>query len=283
MALAGCLDFADEDVPCADFYREFAFLPSPRFADTTHDQSWDMVFWAWGDNATGNLTISANADGEMVIERVPSQDLNQSLFIGRLPNGRAGDVNVEARASLKGVDGCFQVDWKTERVSRTPKPDGELATTGQGAHVYTAGFWTNGTLFYTNIAEVDSSTWPRAGWYAFEGGEALPVYVYDKDRGEKPAYWGQEHEIGPVGQRIGREYFTTIAGFNEALKGLSTATERVVVIPPEKAYTLPGNEEHPLYGDALVFYIRVVDVVDVPCDARMPSPACDLPVDPPKG
>jgi FKBP-type peptidyl-prolyl cis-trans isomerase 2 len=63
----------------------------------------------------------------------------------------------------------------------------------------------------------------------------------------------------------GLGYYTTIPGFNDALKGLSTNTVHVVRLAPEQAYTRSGNEKHPLYGDALVFYIKVVDVVDAPC------------------
>ena len=69
----------------------------------------------------------------------------------------------------------------------------------------------------------------------------------------------------PTDGSCGWTYFTTIKGFNEALKGLSTNAARVVHIPPQDAYTIAGNEDHPLYGDALIFYIRVLEVHDVPC------------------
>lgn len=144
--------------------------------------------------------------------------------------------------------------------------EGRSAHPGQGVHVYTAGFWENGTLFYTNMKSVDHSDWPRAGWYAWEGADPLPVYVYDQDRSEQPAAWKDPTAATPAeGEVPGLGYFTTIPGFNEALKGLSTNTVRVVRLAPEQGYTRAGNEDHPLYGDALVFYIKVVDVVDLPC------------------
>jgi hypothetical protein len=39
----------------------------------------------------------------------------------------------------------------------------------------------------------------------------------------------------------------------------------VTRIAPEDAYTQPGREDHPLYGDAIVFLIELADVVDAPC------------------
>lgn len=147
--------------------------------------------------------------------------------------------------------------------------EGESAQPGQGVHVYTAGFWENGTLFYTNIAALDHSDWPRAGWYAWEGAEPLPVYVYDEDRAEQPALWKDPQAGTPLAGTVhGLGYFTTIPGFNEALKGLSSSTVRVVRMEPEDGYTRAGNEEHPLYGAPLVFYIKVVEVVDLPCPLR---------------
>ena len=143
---------------------------------------------------------------------------------------------------------------------------GDAAEPGQGVHVYTAGFFENGTLFYTNIKAIDHDGWPRIDWYAWEGADPLPVYVYEEDRAEQPSVWKDPQAGTPIeGTVPGLGYYTTIPGFNEALKGLSTNTVRVVRLTPEEAYTRAGNEEHPLYGDALVFYIKVVDVMPLPC------------------
>jgi hypothetical protein len=146
----------------------------------------------------------------------------------------------------------------------------------------TAGFYENGTLFYTNIPEIHANpAWPRPSWYAWGGSNPLPVYVYDQDRTEKPAYWTASTTGTPAGAPTNNatawNYFTTIAGFNEALKGLSTNTVRVARLAPEEAYTRPGSESHPLYGAPLVFYIKVLEVVDFPCPSGVPAAACNTP------
>ncbi|HET6398862.1 MAG TPA: hypothetical protein VFH47_04850 [Candidatus Thermoplasmatota archaeon] len=157
------------------------------------------------------------------------------------------------------------------------------ASPGQGVHVLTAGFWPNGTLFYTNVDALHSSSWPRAGWYAWSGGDPLAVYVYGEQPSERPAWWTDPQAGTPVAGTIpGLGYGVTIRGFNEALKGLSTATTTVAVVAPEDAYTREGNEAHRLYGDTLVFVIRVVDVVALPCPAML-AQACAPSGTPPLG
>jgi FKBP-type peptidyl-prolyl cis-trans isomerase 2 len=149
--------------------------------------------------------------------------------------------------------------------------EAESAQPGQGAHVWYAGFWENGTLFDTNLEDLDlGSGWPKAGWY--EGGhwEPIPVYVYDQDRSEQPAHWkspfsGTPAAGSPADEQAGAGYFTTIKGFNEAVKGLPVGTRQIFHIAPEDAYTQAGREDHLLYGDALVFLVEVEDVVDAPC------------------
>jgi hypothetical protein len=155
--------------------------------------------------------------------------------------------------------------------------EGAVAQSGKGAHVWYAGFFENGTLFGTNIATVDESDWPRIGWYAGGDHEPIPVYVYDQDRSERPPHWGNPlagtpAAGSPVDSAAGLGYYTTIPGFNDALKGLSNATTRVVRVAPEDAYTRPGNEGHPLYGHALVFLIRVDTVVSNPCPRGLADP-----------
>lgn len=166
------------------------------------------------------------------------------------------------------VSGGLTHDWAAMET------EGRAASAGQGAHVWYAGFWENGTMFDTNLQDLDvGSGWPKAGWY--EGGhwDPIPVYVYDVDRSEQPAHWkspfaGTPAAGSPADEQAGAGYFTTIKGFNEAVKGLPVGSRQVFHLAPEDAYTLPGREDHPLYGDALVFLVEVQDVVDVPC----PSP-----------
>lgn len=163
-------------------------------------------------------------------------------------------------------DHCEGVQAGTITWDLAEPREGDAAEPGQGVQVYTAGFLENGTLFYTNIKAIDHDDWPRTDWYAWEGGEPLPVYVYEEDRSEEPPYWEDPQSGTPVeGTVPGLGYYTTIPGFNAALKGLSTNTVRVVRMEPEEGYTRAGNEDHPLYGEPLVFYIKVADVVPLPC------------------
>lgn len=105
------------------------------------------------------------------------------------------------------------------------------------------------------------------------------MYVYDQAGSENPAYWTACAPVStaPFTANCAWNYFLTIEGFNEGLKGLSSTASRVVWMSPEKAYTREGAEEHPLYGDALIFYIEIVDVVDIPCPEPFGMVACDLP------
>lgn len=177
----------------------------------------------------------------------------------------------ELRASLVAPSGgptsCVNRATASARYTYVGEFLGETARPGVGALVRTAGFWTNGTLFYTNIDRVHNDTGlARAGWYDYEGGDPLKVYVYNSTRAELP----------PRYNRSG--YGTTIPGFNNALKGMSVAGSKVAELRPEDAYTRPGNDKHRLYGDALVFYIEVDEVVAVNC--KLPAPFCEVPTPP---
>lgn len=142
---------------------------------------------------------------------------------------------------------------------------------GWGAHVVTAGFWTNGTTFYTNLDAVNNATLiPKGGWYDYEGNRPLKVYVYNSSREERPKRY------------VDAGFATTIEGFNGALKSMGRSTTALAVLPPELAYTKPqyaGNSttpRHPLYGDALLFFIHVTRTEVVPCP--LPSGAvCEPP------
>ncbi|MEA3203629.1 MAG: hypothetical protein QOI63_1308 [Thermoplasmata archaeon] len=160
--------------------------------------------------------------------------------------------------------------------------EGRLLAPGHGAHVWYAGFWENGTLFETNIQGFDHSGWPRAGWYQSVPYDPLPVYVYDQSRSEQPASWksagqtvhGQaagtpvdgpaQTATGPADATLGLGYYSTIKGFNDGLKGLSTYGARVLHMEAKDAYPA-GAANNPLAGANLVFYVRLADVVDQPC------------------
>jgi hypothetical protein len=270
----------------------------------------------------------ATWDGDEAFEEAFDEAFEGSADGGPLPpvpqkqdwKGKKGGPHLEVQPDLAGVPGDFSILRVTPGSGAGGKggqlqlaydlggceearagtitwdlaaPDvGASAQPGQGVQVYTAGFFaSNGTLFYTNIEAVDHSEWPRAGWYLWEGGDPLPVYVYDQDRSEEPAYWRpvssnvphtgtpadpivMEH-AAEVDKRTGLGYFTTIPGFNEALKGLSSSTTHVALLAPEEAYTRPGYEHHELYGEPIVFYMKVVHVVDLPCPLPV-SGSCDV-------
>ena len=194
-------------------------------------------------------------------------------------------------------DGCWNESFRFKQLTTSPDTirvsAGESASPGQGVHVWYAGFWTNGTLFDTNIEDLDQSDWPRASWYATEPYETLPVYVYDQARTERPIYWASASSqvprtstpvddvvgtvTGTVDGTLGLGYYTTIKGFNDALKGLSTNTARVVVMQPEDAYPNPIEGAPGLGGSALVFLIHVADVVDLPCPSPPLAAGMDIP------
>ena len=47
-----------------------------------------------------------------------------------------------------------------------------------------------------------------------------------------------------------------IEGFDEAVRGMKLNEEKIVRVPPEKAYGTTGN--HPLAGKTMVFWIKLV-------------------------
>jgi hypothetical protein len=172
----------------------------------------------------------------------------------------------EWSASFTGVE-CAPSEAITRRLDFADMGEGERARPGVGALVYTAGFWTNGTLFYTNMDRVNNdSAFPHAGWYEYEGGAPLSVYLYNSTRSELPPRYKQAG------------YVTTIKGFNAGLRGLMVGSSDSVYVKPHDAYTSAGNETHPLYGDTLVFYIEVADVVAINCP--YPEPVCEQPAPP---
>ena len=223
---------------------------------------WDTLLFI-PDAAGDDVVIEASASGGAAFVEPVSPEFPAFQWVRVQPE--TGAASVEAAWSHVREDaGCRAGSSGSLRWSLDPPTPGDSAQPGQGVHVHTAGFWENGTLFYTNIEALHANVaWPRATWYEWSGGEPLPVYVYEEEGSERPAYWAPM--AGTPLDGAAWAYFTTIPGFNEALKGLSTHTTRVVHLAPEEAYTRPGNEEHPLYGDALVFFIHVVSVVDVPC------------------
>lgn len=250
------------------------------YLGTTEGPSW-LEAWV----TDGNDTLGYGHGEALSFTDLRFTPPNGTVHFGalRIPEESAdpGLVASWRQHSLGLAEGCedhssgLTINWGARPV------DGRAAEAGQGAHVWYAGFWENGTMFDTNLQDLDvGSGWPKAGWYHGGHWEPIPVYVYDEDRSEQPAHWrspftGTPAAGSPADQQAGAGYFTTIKGFNEAVKGLPVGSRQVFHIAPEDAYTLPGREDHPLYGDALVFLVEVRDVVDVPCPTPPTvGPAC---------
>lgn len=139
----------------------------------------------------------------------------------------------------------------------------EHARAGVGVAVRTAGFYQNGTVFYSNMKEVRDNAgipWHQLGPDAKSDAamEPLKVYVGGKRRTPPPEPYNSTG------------YSPVIEGFDERLRtgngGMRAGETLVVRIPREKAYTLPGNEAHVLYGFDLAFVIEVVSVDELPSD-----------------
>jgi hypothetical protein len=291
LALAGCVETSDAPEPACEPSGQPGFfhkLP-PIDMDPTLGNDFFAVGWGWGPNVTvvpweGPLRGKTPDAGGQPDERNVHAKGNGAwlLQLAFYANGSwQEDPPAPAWAVRQGEGDCEQLtldQWRSE----AEVVEGERVVRGRGVHVLTAGFLENGSLFYTNMESVEQNNlMPRVDWYEWSGGDPLPVYVYDQDRSEQPPHWKAPSRLAPPNPgtpvlqaaegEAGVGYFTTIKGFNEALKTMSTTTQRVVRIAPEEAYTLPGYEEHPLYGEALVFVIDVLDVVDAPCPATLPD------------
>lgn len=296
LAVAGCLDsdsghHASESCP-APPVGFVATANTPRVDSSSPYQA--LAFWS---NMPPGAEIQVNSTTDVGHLGVDVHVLNHSahhvlaaLDVDGWPAEFQSADLLSYITNPHPMDGCWTMVTAFSSFAAEGGPivseAGREVVAGVGVHVEYAGFWTNGTLFGTNIASVHNSDWPRAGWYGYSDDAALPVYVFDQDRAERPPYWAPAHQMAPVtgtpvdgitrdpngqvaasGATAGLGYYTTIKGFNEALKTMTDRTSRVVVLAPEDAYTVEGNEEHPLYGDALVFLIGVTDIVDLPCPA----------------
>ncbi|HUR61645.1 MAG TPA: hypothetical protein VM286_04705 [Candidatus Thermoplasmatota archaeon] len=230
-----------------------------------------------------------NGDGNL-------RPFNWTLFPSDLPGQRLASLRLDGAVAQQpgtyvnwriryGADSCSGYGGFTHNLAFVAD-EGMILTAGHGTHAFYAGFWENGTLFETNIEDFDHSDWPRAGWYESIPYDPLPVYIYDQARSEQPAHWKAPPGVpasgtpvdGPVGTATsapGLGYYTTIKGFNDNLKGLSTTSARVFRMDAKDAYP-EGTPNNPLAGDNLVFYVYLQDVVDYPCPtpAAGPTPQC---------
>lgn len=172
----------------------------------------------------------------LVMVRVEAYEPNASKAGVRVV--AADPVLVDAPAS------SIDLTWNITRVGPSM-----LAAPGDHVQTVTVGVWLNGTAFYSNAAgALQDPDFPHAPAWTSPSDDTTPlaVYVYDQDRDEQPA------------ASADRCHFTTISGYNTLLKSQAVGSTNVAFLRPESAYTMPGYEEHPLYGAALVFLNTVV-------------------------
>lgn len=278
LPLAGCLGSLPVD-DCADVQSHVLSPGLERswyLGESDPSQPFDHLAVHWDLPEGTQLQASAQVE-DVAAETVVTRGDTGALVSHRVePPGDAFRLHDRTGLSWQACD--LDRDWLG--IFAAPEP-GDVAQVGGGVHVLTAGFFENGTLFYTNMVSVDASPVPRGDGYAWSGSDPLAIFVYDGSTDERLPVWNPTAGTPLAGDpRVGEaplpEYGVTIAGFNEALKGLSTTTTRVVHVDAEDAYTRPGYEDHPLYGEPLVFMIKAVQVDPLPCHGVMDL--CEAPI-----
>lgn len=280
--LSGCLAFAADPELC-DFPSVSLLAPSGSdMGPVPHapGEAAPALYWltsaldtnatyavrAWTDN--DSETVTPAPEGLAATEHAMGP---REMRFGALAVDAAdGAEDVRVAATLVDAPGlACAPSGREEGYGLAPMAEEPpRGAVGKGVLVRTAGFWLNGTSFYTNHAGVhERADIPKGYLGEYTDDTPLKVYVYDQAGTEMPRRY---QEAG---------YAVTIRGFNEALKGIPQGGARVAQLAPEDAYTIEGREEHPLYGEALVFWIEAVEVVDLPCIA--PQPVCDAPSLPP--
>lgn len=174
------------------------------------------------------------------------------LFLARIAsyegNGPEHTVAVRAIAVEPDVFEA-QASSSTLRWTVTDVGAGTPVVPGDHVQTVTVGVWLNGTSFYSNAAgALKDPGFPHGpGWTTPQDDTApLPAYVYDADASEQPA------------GSMDTCHYAMIAGYNGLMKTQAEGSTNVALLRPEAAYTAEGREEHPLYGDSLVFLNTVV-------------------------
>lgn len=252
------------------------------YTSTESGQAWDaLVLRNHPDVATWNATVAP--DGWHVEAR-PLSEASPLEILRVTPGTGAGNLSLEWRVQQADAH-CVGSHSGFLRWNLAAPTAGVTGHAGQGVRVWYAGFWENGTMFETNIPELDHASWPRAGWYESIPYATLPVYIYDQERSERSPLWSASTGGTPAGPVTGNagawNYYTTINGFNDGLKGLSTHTTRVLHLEAKDAYPEPVAG-HPagIDGVPLIFYLHVESVQDLPCpdDPMVPCVTGSLPV-----
>lgn len=274
LPLAGCVEPEEPSDPVAPvdnpldvyvfWFPDEAGMPSQGSGTTldymvrVHNGGTDAVRYAFDASAVvaGRVGSVNDIDGwhpNPVVAGGPTS-FNDTLAPGE---ARLWIVQGE-RFCCHGIWVALQIDGQEVFRQDLATHDGAGTLVAPGSHVQTVtvGVWTNGTSFYTNSPEMLADPdFPAGGninrTEAQAAAAPLPVYVYDVDRTEQPP--GSRDNC----------YFTTIEGYNLLLKTQTTQAAGVLAFGPEMGYTRPGNEDHFLYGEPLIFMNAIV-AVDAP-------------------
>lgn len=197
-----------------------------------------------------------------------------------IPGGKATSILLRVTPDANATDGVHEVTLDVGGIAATVLVNvrqlgNATLAAGMGARVYYVLWLDNATLFATNLkAAADQDGIPEAPSNETPSWTPLKVYV-GGERGKAPPepYNSTDcdaDEPPPC-------YHPVIPGFDARLRGMVEGETLAVRVPKEQAYTVPGNETHPLYGQNLNFLVRVERVV------QYAVRACALPVCPPTG
>lgn len=192
---------------------------------------------------------------------------------GRSTTSLVVRVTPEANATYEPQDvSVFVGDTRARVIANVRDLGREPLRSGMGAQVYYVLWYANGTLASTNDPALRNR--PEIGDAVLDGNDTS---------GDQPlkVYVGGQRGVPPPEPYNGTGYRPVIAGFDARLRdagdgsGMVAGETLVVRVPKEQAYTIEGNEEHPLYGEDLNFLVRVVTV------DTLVMRTCDLPACPP--
>lgn len=115
---------------------------------------------------------------------------------------------------------------------------------GDDVTLRTVGTFSNGSIFYENVVGLDDAA-------AADGGvseeDALRAHLYDHSPQEQP----------PASRT--RCYRPLLNLVNDALKEAAIGATVVTYLHPAEAFTRPGLEDHPLYGEPVIYQTTLLD------------------------
>lgn len=165
------------------------------------------------------------------------------LFQAQLP---ANATNVTYALQVLDADQNV-VEQQVFQRELTPIESVVAVAPGHHVQTVTVGVFSNGTSFYTNIADLfEDEAFPHYTDDDEFDATPLPIYVFRDSRDEQPA------------RSKDTCHFTTVTGYNALLKTQVLGSTGVRWLAPEEGYTVDGREDHFLYGEDLIFLNTVV-------------------------